>query len=151
MTVRTCVVLIAVFAASCTAAEPTTTTEASTTTTVQSTTTTTVPSVYWVPEDSDALAWARDALAYAVGASTPPRQPPDPTSRIPQPVPRAREVFPASADAVRHYGRTMCQLLVSGTEAQVEATMRLDLGVRRWEDYGVAWFDSLVNGLCVRR
>ena len=150
MTVRTCVVLIAVFAASCTAAEPTTTTEASTTTTVQSTTTTTVPSAYWVPEDSDALAWAQDAEAYAIAASTPPREPWDP-SRGPQPLGRTIEIFPVGTDAVRHYGRTMCELLVSGTEAQVEATMRNDLGIERWEDYGVAWFDSLVNGLCVRR
>jgi len=37
------------------------------------------------------------------------------------------------------------------TPAQVEAHLRDQLGIEGWESFGQAWYDSLVNGLCIRR
>jgi hypothetical protein len=94
------------------------------------------PSIYAVPTDAAAAEWAENAAVYAEEQNW---------------------RWDSRDDAVDFYARyasARCRALSlppSDTPAQVEAHLRNQVGIEGWESFGQAWYDSLVNGLCIRR
>lgn len=134
-----------------------------TTTTIRATTTTTVPTVYQSISDDTAEQWAEEALDYVKEAAT-----------------RQGLSFNASEDQeveLLTFLARQAQSICSGlhdwelaarepdnsdsvfagrfpnamSPAQAEAEFRDTVGIEMWQVAGAAWFDSLVNGVCIRR
>lgn len=113
-------------------------------------------SIYAVPTDAAAAEWAANAVEYAESrnarwddresvvdfyAGFAVRQCQNLSMKPPDRTETTTSVEPL---VVRIRGRY-------ASPAQVEATMREELGIEGWELVGEVWYDSLVNGLCVRR
>jgi len=112
--------------------------------TTAATTTTTVPSKYYVPDYPIRTIWAEDAIEYAESQDW-----------------VIDDKDAATSWLVRSFSYRTCTSLTQSssdklfqiapqTPEQAEADARKSFTMERWEAYGEVWFDSLVNGLCIR-
>ncbi len=125
----------------------------------ESTTTSVFVSIYAVPTEAAAAAWAERAVAYAEVQSWRWDSRDDAvlfyagyaTGRC-----RSLSLEPDVSPPTTVTGTTsfLQRALAGGrysSPAQVEAHLRDQLGMEGWGYFGPAWYDSLVKGLCVRR
>lgn len=125
------------------------TTEASTSTSTTIAPPTTVPSKYKVISAQDAFAWAVDAVGYAETKAWRWDSKDDATIFAQQLAARiCRSLAPPSDGRWIILGPDA--IAPEMTVEQAEAKLRADMGIERWEAYGEGWYDSLVNGLCIR-
>lgn len=100
------------------------------------TTTTARASIYAVPTDATAAEWAENAISYAEDQNW------------------RWDNRDDTVSILARYAKGRCRSLSlepnGSTPTQVEAHLRDWVGFEGWEDFGPAWYGSLVNGLCIR-
>lgn len=132
-------------------------TTVTTQTTATTSTTTTLPTPWRNPARRELQTWAESAVSYleATAGGTVPDFREEMVPFVTDIAERSCRMLTTGGFSSVSRKLNRAQGIPDGTLqerlAAVEAEMRMVLGVEGWELVGEAWYDSLVNGVCIRR